>query len=148
MKLKKFDSITAPSLRGNRVPGLTLPQKGASHINPLLVDLMKLKPEQRVALFQDESDPDNWYIGKDGKEGFPVRQINQETTACSFNASGAVQKIFEHFCFEEAAARCVVGKEPVKEDGIVLFPIMFSSAQNYEKPKRKYTRHKTEETED
>ena len=59
-----------------------------------------------------------------------------------------VQKIFEHFCFEEAAARCVVGKEPVKEDGIVLFPIMFSSAQNYEKPKRKDTRHKTEQTED
>ena len=146
MKLKKFDSVTAPALRSQTTPLLTLRLKGPSTINGLLTEMMKLKPEQRVALFQDESDPDNWYIAKDGKEGFSVRaQYDKKMTGVMFNAGGAVKCMFDYFQYKEAAARCVVGKEPVKEDGQLLFPILYSLAQNQEKPKRKYTRKNAEE---
>lgn len=148
MKLKKLDRVSAPPF-DNKQPTVTLRKKGVCNINSALAELMKLKTGGSVALFQDENEPDNWYIAKDSKDGFAVRQsYDKQSTSVMFNASGAVKQIFEHFNYEETSARCVVGKEPVKDNGFALFPIMFSSAQHREKPKRKYTRRNAEETED
>jgi hypothetical protein len=70
MKLIKFDASTRNARTGKTC--ISFGKKGLISLSKLAVEKLELKNGDKVSLFQDEEEAD-WYIGKDPKDGFPIR---------------------------------------------------------------------------
>lgn len=75
MKLKYFSEQTFPKMGGgtrSTTPKVNFSKAGVIEFNKPAVELLELKPGDKVTIAQDEEDAANWYVFKD-KNGFEIR---------------------------------------------------------------------------
>lgn len=123
MKLRRFDSTNTVQARETK-PCVTVSATGVWRANGPLGDLLKLKKGAGVVLLQDEEAPDNWFIGVDKASGFPV---HEKDGAFLWTNRVVKDELFTSLETEHPSGRMLVGEEPVKHDGLTLYPVLTSS---------------------
>ena len=89
MALKIFNTLNASkSMRGG-ASTITLSANSASTISAAAVANIGLKSGDKISIAQDEDDERKWYIFKDPKNGFELReQLNVKTLLFNSSATG------------------------------------------------------------
>lgn len=126
MKLKAYNKANcagvhsgAASIRINKRVGLISLSKEAS-------DRIGIKPGCRIELLQDEDRKEDWYVTTDlGGDGFPVR--GKENNGVSFNSTSLAKAMLNSLNWDDPGATIMVGAEPVKHDGMELWPLITKS---------------------
>lgn len=73
VKLKKYDSHYA-GVRISTLPTISLNRGGKINLNPAALAKLGLKFGDKISLFKDENDPEQWYVGKDISDGFVTKE--------------------------------------------------------------------------
>lgn len=94
---------------------------------------LKLKAGQQVAIFQDPAEPRDWYIAVVHADGFELRP---KDTCMEFNCKELKATLFRSLEWDNPCGTMSIGMEPLKHDGLTLWPIITSSIK-YQPRKRK-----------
>lgn len=125
MKLIRFDS-TNSRYHQTGTATIYLSATQCSSIPKITQKEMGLKPGDGISLFQDEENPNDWYLCKD-KSGFPLRL--RKCGALVFSSTYAVNKLFDSIDYRLKHFRFPVSKKGIKHGDMTLFAIITSAAQ-------------------
>jgi hypothetical protein len=119
MKLKYFTEQTLPKQVGGGMRGIarvTFGAAGAIVFNKEAGKLMSLKTGDRVALAQDEQDPENWYFFKDKNHGYEIRE--NKGNGWGFNHSLLIHAFLESRGLEKGKTlRALIAGQPTEMKG-------------------------------
>lgn len=132
MTLKAFGPDTVMSYLPE-TPCINVHRNGPFTMNPTIAKAMGIKEGVHVRLFQDESNPADWYLAvvKDSAKGFKVRvkQDVKGTKRVVFQSTATARLLFASI--EQShltSGTMLVGCEStLSMDGMDLFPIITSS---------------------
>jgi len=87
MAFKKFDSQTLPAAR-NGAAIISFNKEGLISFTQRAVEILNLNENNSVSFFQDEDEPNLWYVAKETEEnntGYVVRKMNDNPKILGFN---------------------------------------------------------------
>ena len=103
--MKVFNLNTLPKQNGGngpKQPRVTFGKSGIISFNPAACALLELKPDSKIALSQDEEEPDNWYFYLDKEAGYTVR-AGYDKKGCLFNHAVLGKEVTKYFELAEDA---------------------------------------------
>lgn len=134
MKLKTFTPKQYTNTRGggrNSTPSLSINTKaGTIRMNMAAAKQMDLKDGSQVLFYQDETDPENWYLGEVEKDGFVLRERKAPNKGLMFNAAGLAREIAESVAFIETSGKCLVAGQATETSEGVLWGVLTSTLKN------------------
>ena len=117
MKLKKFDSLTATTIRKGKAT-ISFNPTGTVGLSGTACAAIGISPGDTVCLFKDEESEGDWYLAKDCEDGFKLRANVQGGKGCSFNAVAITGSVLNDLSWQEkGAAICRVVTEPISVKG-------------------------------
>jgi hypothetical protein len=131
MKLIKFDANTASGFRVGE-PTIRFNAAGAISLSKTFVQKAKLKESDKVYVAQDEESPEDWYLIKDNKNGFPLRGSSND--GLQFNNAYTAKSIMETLEINAKSVAFMIATEPSElEDPelkkSLVFAILTSTAK-------------------
>jgi hypothetical protein len=100
MKLNTFTTVTMPKKMGRSTGSLSkisFCKSGLIQLNKAACTNLALSPGDKIAIAQDEDDPNNWYLFKH-KEGFELRGKDFERIgSLTFNHKILIQTFLDAF---------------------------------------------------
>lgn len=114
MKLKEFNSENTVTVRSDK-PSLHINTKtGLFNFSKAACDLLNIKDGDRIAFYQDEEEPTDWYIEKVTTEkGFPLRAKDNITKGLLFSNTTMARAIV--FSVKEiVSGKVAIATEPTK----------------------------------
>lgn len=123
MKLKRFDPETAPPSRDG-LPRVNMGKSGVWRANAPACALLNLKKGARVVLLQDDDDATNWYIATDKANGF---EVYEKDGSCFWCTQSVKLELLKSLDSEHPGGTMLLGTEPTKHDGLLLYPLITSS---------------------
>ena len=91
MALKIFNTLNASKKTRNGAATITLSANSASTISAAAVASIGLKAGDKISIAQDEDDERKWYIFKDPKNGFELREpVNVKSLLFNSSATGEI----------------------------------------------------------
>lgn len=129
MKLKIYNRHTVPSAR-QVDPTISLNSKtGLVNISSSAAAIIGLNDGDFVCIVQDETSPKDWFMYKSTEEdGFKVRNLKQNVKQVSFNNVTVVRDLYESIKFTDNTTKMRVSNACVQHEGLLLVPIITSSA--------------------
>lgn len=133
MQLKTYNEANIRVNLGGRksvLPVLAINIKsGGLRFNSLATDLLQLSSKSEVLIHQDEDSPADWYLEVVKKDGIPLRNkktggTNEEFYIQSTLLVKAIVASVEGLPETFKGGRLQIGKEPVKNGGHTLWPLL------------------------
>lgn len=127
MKLKTFNAETCIVKRnGKPTVGINF-KMGLFRFNKECCELIGLKEGAKVSLHQDEEEPTDWYLLVNDEKGFETRRKENVTPGLLFNNSSLAKQIAESTEYEGKSAALAIGKEAVKYEKKLYWPLITAS---------------------
>lgn len=128
MQLVFHDATSVSSATTAGDPMLTVERNGNFSLSIGAVAALKLLPKEQVILVQD-AETNSWYLVLDsvaGKKPFVLKpRDSKNSRALMFCASQRARAYYEaHGLRDERSVRALIGLEPVKHEGLALFPLV------------------------
>jgi hypothetical protein len=106
--MKLIDKTIQFQRKGKMI--ISFSSKGVIRISKCLVELMKLKPGNFIRFYQDEENPDDWYIRKE-KDGIELRP-NAGTTALLCNLASVSSEMMK-YSKSSTGVSMIVSSDPI-----------------------------------
>lgn len=110
MKLKTFTSSSRP----DTIAQVSINKTGTFRFNSAAVQKLNLKPDTRIAIHQDEENPQDWYIEFNVKDGFLLREYKDEGLTLTCSATSAQKELFKALS-QSKTFSCLLSLEPIEE---------------------------------
>lgn len=123
MKLKTYDLKTTANHVPERKPSLSVSVTGTWRLNQAGVALVGVQAGDTLGLYQDETAPTEWYVAK-SHSGFLVRQKER---CMEFGSTITKKVMLASIGAEMPAGTMLLGTQPVKANGMLLWPVITSS---------------------
>jgi hypothetical protein len=125
MKLTTLNSLTTPRVFANGIAKISFTKAGTVYVNRYGVIATGFKPGDKVALSQDEDNPENWYIHLD-KDGFELRE-NSKKDNLLLNHSDLIRTFKSCFDLDfKVTTTCNLATIPEEVDGVNYFGILIN----------------------
>ena len=134
MKLKEFNASNSQSIRSGLSQGMFFGKTGLIGLNKALCAQLGVKAMDTVTLYQDEDNPDEWYIART-EGGFSLHAPKKDG-ACSFGSSETCRE----FCKATGLSGTVslrVATQPVDDEHPGLYAILTGSSKQEKTPEWK-----------
>lgn len=135
MNLKEYNHKNCEPQRGRKDIPASISmstEKGLFTFNKPAAELINVCEKDKVVVYQDEEEPENWYIEVVKDRGFPVR-YNKRWENYKFNNVKVARKIAESVCFSGKTGRMLIAKQPTKIGDRTLWGILTISLNNTNK---------------
>jgi hypothetical protein len=129
MKLEVFNQKTLPKSRGGQSSiraKISFCKTGIVSLNKKACELLELDHGDGVSIAQDQTDPANWYIYKDDKDGYILRHPDKPSFHLVCHNRKLVNTIIEHFELDLKQTYSFQISHQVTEDkNLKLYGILF-----------------------
>lgn len=133
MKLKTFNPDVLPNIYGkNQQPRISLHFKsGLISINEVACEMIGLKPDDYVEVYQDEEDPENWYLAKTNKSGWVLRPQNKGAKGLRFSNKELCRLMMDSVGAKPSTpgVRIPIAGEPTKLGKQTLYGLLVIAAK-------------------
>lgn len=123
MKLKRFNPASAPSHRDNK-PRISVSNTGVWRANAPASEILKLKTGLTVEILCDENEPSNWFIAVAKTSGF---RVSAKGDSFCWSSQVTKETLMEALQLDHPSGTMLMGTEPTKHDGLLLYPLITSS---------------------
>lgn len=126
MKLKEFNLTNSSFIKTGEPTISCNVTAGLVNLSPELCKIMKLGDGRRVSLFQDEENPQDWYI-TETTDGFRLREDKKGrggNSAITFNNTTTVKAMAKSLKIVGNYFKCRVGDTPVVVGKTSYYPII------------------------
>jgi len=117
MKLKTFDR-TQSKYRFIDKPAISFNSAGVIRINKCASERIGLKSGDKMKFYQDEDNPEDWYVAvvpKTDELGLRIRQSNSQIGTFCLNSIAVVKNLYESIGFRGKTIKFQLGSEPLRD---------------------------------
>ncbi len=115
MKFTKFDKSNMSNVRTGEAI-IRFATKGANSISKTAAEGIGLTEKDKVAILQDNDNPEDWYLIKDKENGFPLREYSNGQFC--FNCSAMARAIIKAFDLDTTSVSFKIQTDGQKCDDI------------------------------
>ncbi len=124
MKLVTFDAENMVSQRKGDAY-ISFSRNAANSLSKAAVDRTGFSPEDKIAIHQDEDNPEDWYLSL-GEAGFPLRDDKKDGSSLYFNNTAMSNTILDALGIDEEEQRVsfLISGEPTVVDEVNYWAIL------------------------